>query len=195
MPARWSNIPRRRDFSLDMPAIRAPWKSAAPKIIFITAPNNPDGSLPAREVEELLSLPLLVVLDEAYIEFTTGGGRLGAYLSRIQQVPGRENLVVLRTFSKWAGLAGMRVGYGAFPAWLMPALWKAKQPYNVNVAASRRGHRLPAGPRTSWPAMSRCLRTERERLYEGLKAISFLRPYPSQANLSCARWWAGPPLN
>ncbi len=87
-----------------------------------------------RQLIELLELPLLVVLDEAYIEFA--GENLGAGLSRIREVPSRENLVVLRTFSKWAGLAGLRVGYGAFPSWLMPTLWKAKQPYNVNVAAS-----------------------------------------------------------
>ena len=73
-------------------------------------------------------------MDEAYIEFA--GENLGASFSRIREVPARENLVVLRTFSKWAGLAGLRVGYGAFPNWLMPTLWKSKQPYNVNVAAS-----------------------------------------------------------
>ena len=47
----------------------------------------------------------------------------------------RQNLVVLRTFSKSAGLAGLRVGYGAFPAGLVDYLWRAKQPYNVSVAA------------------------------------------------------------
>ena len=46
------------------------------------------------------------------------------------------NLAVFRTFSKLAGLAGLRVGYGAFPEWLLPQLWKIKQPYNVNVAAT-----------------------------------------------------------
>ncbi len=56
--------------------------------------------------------------------------------SRIRQVPLRDNLIVLRTFSKLAGLAGLRVGYGAFPEALMAHLWKIKQPYNVSVAAS-----------------------------------------------------------
>ena len=45
------------------------------------------------------------------------------------------NLVVLRTFSKSAGLAGLRVGWGAFPLAIIPFLWRAKQPYNVGVAA------------------------------------------------------------
>lgn len=50
-------------------------------------------------------------------------------------VPEYDNLIVLRTFSKWAGLAGLRVGYGVFPKVLMPAVWRLKSPYNVNVAA------------------------------------------------------------
>src|SRR5678815_3453131 len=76
----------------------------------------------------------MCIRDRAYIEFA--GENLGGNLSRIREVPARENLIVLRTFSKWAGLAGLRIGYGAFPLWLMPTLWKSKQPYNVNVAAS-----------------------------------------------------------
>ncbi|HEX9018163.1 MAG TPA: aminotransferase class I/II-fold pyridoxal phosphate-dependent enzyme, partial [Anaerolineaceae bacterium] len=128
------DIPRRKDFSLDLPAIRTAVEERKPKVIFITTPNNPDGNLPsAEEIDVLLALPTLIVIDEAYIEFTRAGGRLGENLTRLGEVPSRENLVVLRTFSKWAGLAGLRVGYGAFPGWLLPALWKAKQPYNVNV--------------------------------------------------------------
>ncbi len=131
------SVPRRPDFSLDLAGIQAAVARHSPKVLFLANPNNPDGSLiPPQVIEELLELPLLLVLDEAYIEFTETGGRLGERLSRIKAVPARQNLVVLRTFSKWAGLAGLRCGYGAFPAWLMPALWKAKQPYNVNVAAS-----------------------------------------------------------
>jgi histidinol-phosphate aminotransferase len=133
--ARCIEIPRRADFSLDVEAIRKAVEEYRPKLFFITSPNNPDGSvIPPDVMDELLSLPTLIVLDEAYIEFA--GADLGSGLSRIREVPMRENLVVLRTFSKWAGLAGLRVGYGAFPGWLMPTLWKSKQPYNVNVAAS-----------------------------------------------------------
>ena len=69
-----------------------------------------------------------VVLDEAYIEFA-------GETSRIQWVSKYPNLVVLRTFSKSAGLAGLRVGYGAFPLSLIEYIWRAKQPYNVSVAA------------------------------------------------------------
>lgn len=176
------DIPRRADFSLDLSAIQTAVAERQPKVIFITAPNNPDGSLPSPDdVEALLSLPALVVIDEAYVEFTAEGGRLGENLSRIRQVPQRDNLVVLRTFSKWAGLAGLRVGYGAFPAWLMPVLWKAKQPYNVNVAASAAA--LASLQDLDFLAQNvALLRGERERLYKGLCQVPFLRPYPSQAN-------------
>ena len=106
----------------------------APKLLFLTSPNNPDGSLLAPDdLRRLLDLPLMVVLDEAYIEFA------GLDLSVARWAAGRDNLIVLRTFSKWAGIAGLRLGYGIFPGWLMPALWVAKQPYNVNVAATVAG--------------------------------------------------------
>ena len=176
------DIPRLPGFALDMNGIRAAVQERHPKAIFITAPNNPDGSLPTPgEVEELLSMPLLVVIDEAYIEFTTQGGRLGELLSRIRQVSERDNLVALRTFSKWAGLAGLRVGYGAFPTWMMPVLWKAKQPYNVNVAASAMALASLEDLEYLTSNVNR-LRAERERLYTELTNISYLRPYPSEAN-------------
>lgn len=101
-----------------------------PKIVFLTSPNNPDGSTISEEdLLQILALPVLVVLDEAYIEFCTD------VPSRIKWVQQYDNLVVLRTFSKCAALAGMRVGYGAFPLGMIEYLWRAKQPYNVSVAA------------------------------------------------------------
>lgn len=176
------DIPRRADFSLDLPAIQAAVSERQPKALFLTTPNNPDGSLATpTEIEALLALPVLVVIDEAYIEFTSQGGRLGEKLSRIQQVPQRENLVILRTFSKWAGLAGLRVGYGAFPAWLMPVLWTAKQPYNVNVAASAAAQASLQDLDYLAANVAR-LRAERQRLFEGLRSVPYLRPFPSEAN-------------
>ena len=89
--------------------------------------------------------------------------------------------MVLRTFSKWAGLAGLRVGYGAFPAWMLPALWKAKQPYNVNVAASAAA--IASLQDIDYLAANvERIRQERTRLFERLSSVSFLRPSPSQAN-------------
>jgi len=175
-------IPRLADFSLDLPAIRQAVAQYQPKAIFLTTPNNPDGNFPSAEViNELLDLPVMVVIDEAYIEFTPNSGRLGEKLSRIRAVVERENLIVLRTFSKWAGLAGLRVGYGAFPTWMMPAIWAAKQPYNVNVAASEAA--LASLRELDYLAANvELLKNERERLFNLLQGIPYLQPYPSQAN-------------
>lgn len=181
------NITRHPDFSLDMDGIRAAVAEHNPKLIFLTSPNNPDGSLiPQQQIDEILSLPLLVVLDEAYIEFADENNTLGKSLSNITRVPALENLIVLRTFSKWAGLAGLRVGYGAFPSWLMPTLWKAKQPYNVTVASSEAGIASLADAEYLTGVVAR-LRDERERLMVGLKQIPYLSPYPTHSNFILCR--------
>lgn len=92
------------DFKIDVEAIEQAVAHHKPKILFLTSPNNPDGSiLEERELSRLLRLPVLIVLDEAYVEFSS------VYSSRIGEVPDRKNLIVLRTFSKRAGLAGASV--------------------------------------------------------------------------------------
>jgi histidinol-phosphate aminotransferase len=178
--ARCIEVPRRADFSLDMDGIRKAVRTYQPKLFFITSPNNPDGSvLEQVTIDELLELPTLIILDEAYIEFA--GENLGATISRIREVSKRENLVVLRTFSKWAGLAGLRVGYGAFPTWLMPTLWKSKQPYNVNVAASVAAQ-VSLEYCEDLKQVVETLKKERSRLFSALQEIPFLKPYPTQSN-------------
>ncbi|MCB0118537.1 MAG: histidinol-phosphate transaminase [Anaerolineales bacterium] len=178
--ARCIEVPRNADFSLDMDAIRKAVETHKPKLFFITSPNNPDGSvIDAKIIDKLLDLPTLIVLDEAYIEFA--GENLGASLSRIREVPQRENLVVLRTFSKWAGLAGLRIGYGAFPKWLMPILWKSKQPYNVNVAASVAAQASLENV-DELKVLVEKLKDERTRLFSALTAVPYLKPYPTQSN-------------
>jgi histidinol-phosphate aminotransferase len=174
-------VSRRPDFSLDLVAMRKAVADSNPKLLFLANPNNPDGSMiPDEVLDELLHLPLVVVLDEAYIEFS-GRGNLGQEASRLQQVAQRENLIVLRTFSKWAGLAGLRVGYGAFPSWLMPVLWKAKQPYNVNVAASTAA--ITSLQEADYLAeIVAKIRLERQNLYQELCQIPYLQPYPSHSN-------------
>ena len=145
------------------------------KILFITSPNNPDGSVLSDAcLQQLLQLPLIVVLDEAYIEFAEGG-------SRVDWVLEHENLVVLRTFSKWAGLAGLRVGYGIFPEWIISHLLKIKQPYNVNVAGSAAAVASLSDVRYLQENIRKIVE-ERERLYSALRNFDFLEPYPSEAN-------------
>ena len=179
--ARLVSVPRRADFSLDLDAIEQAIQEHRPKLLFLASPNNPDGGLlPDSALERLFALPVLVVLDEAYVEFAP----LDA--SHIRQVAACENLVVLRTFSKWAGLAGLRVGYGVFPTSLMPHLWKIKQPYNVSVAAATAAivslkHAEPL------KKIGRKIISERRRLYAALQEIPWLEPYPSQANFILCR--------
>ncbi len=151
------------------------------KLLFLASPNNPDGSLLAPDdLRRLLDPPMMVVLDEAYIEFA------GLERSLASWVTERDNLIVLRTFSKWAGIAGLRLGYGIFPTWLMPILWKAKQPYNVNVAATVAGLASLAH-RDEIRVTVQALVAERERLVRELAKFPFLQPYPSQANFVLCR--------
>ncbi len=128
--------------------------------------------------DDLLQLPAGVVLDEAYVEFH------GA--SRLRWVLDHPNLMVLRTFSKRAGLAGLRVGYGGFPLALMPHLWKIKQPYNVSVAASAAALASLDDVEYMAEVVTR-LTAERERLGRCLAELPFLRPYPSRANFILCR--------
>lgn len=175
------NIPRLDDFSVDVDALLIAIEKYQPKLLFLANPNNPDGGLlPSKVIDALLEQNLLLVLDEAYMEFAPPGS------SYIREVPKYENLIVLRTFSKWAGLAGLRVGYGVFPSALMPYFWTAKQPYSVSVAASEAA--LAALRHADeLEVIGQKIIAERERLYAALKEISFLEPYPSQSNFILCR--------
>ncbi len=164
-----------RDQRFDLP-IEAALAAVSPRtrLIFVAAPNNPTGNQVALEaVEALLGTGRLVVLDEAYAEFA---GR-----SLAGQVPDRENLVVLRTFSKWAGLAGLRAGYGVFPLRVIRHLWKLKPPFNLNVAAEI-AIRVSLEDRDWLLENVQKIVDERERLISALEEIPSLRPYPSAAN-------------
>lgn len=179
--ARLVEVRRKADFSLDVEGIEAAAREHKAKVLFLASPNNPDGSLatPA-QLERLLHLPLLFVLDEAYIEFAPTGSSL------LAEVPQRSNLIVLRTFSKWAGLAGLRVGFGAFPSPLIPHLWKIKQPYTVSVAAETAA-RLSLQHLSELRAIGEQILAERQRLFAMLSEVPFLRPYPTQANFILCR--------
>ena len=170
-------VPRRADFGLDVPAVKR--AQAGAKVVFVASPNNPSGNLsPQAEIEELLKSGALVVVDEAYHEF---GGDTVAPL-----VPRYRNLVVLRTFSKWAGLAGLRVGYGAMAPELAARLMHIKSPYNVNAAAEVAA--LAAlEDATHLRETVRLIVAERERLSKELSRLSYLTVYPSRANFLLCR--------
>lgn len=168
-------VPRLPDFSLDIANIVKMVEQEKPKCIFLTSPNNPDGSvINDEDLLKILDLPVLVVLDEAYVEFSS-------LQSRMTWVKKHDNLIVLRTFSKRAGLAGLRVGYGAFPLSIIEYLWRAKQPYNVSVAAEVSACAALENP-VYLESVKNLLLQERERLYNLLKGIPYLKPFPSHAN-------------
>ena len=183
-------LERKLDFSLDTESVvDFATHNKNIKLIFITSPNNPDGGmLDDLCLRQLLQLPLIVVLDEAYIEFAHPVDAVSQPhpIGRANWVLEHENLIVLRTFSKWAGLAGLRVGYGIFPHWILSHLLKIKQPYNVNVAGA-------TAALTSLSDVSqlqenvRKIVAERRRLYAALQAFDFLEPYPSEANFILSR--------
>lgn len=172
------NVPRRPDFGLDLDALAAAVTSRT-KLIVVVSPNDPTGNTIGQEqLVRLLGLGPLVVLDEAYVEF--------AQRSLVPLAREFDNLVVLRTLSKWAGMAGLRLGYGIFPTELMAYLWRIKPPFNVNAAA------LLATEATfddfGWVRGSVArLRVERGRLYRNLRKLNILQPYPSQGNFILCR--------
>ncbi|MEZ4867977.1 MAG: histidinol-phosphate transaminase [Caldilineaceae bacterium] len=172
---------RNEDYTIDVAAITAAVATNPQvKLLFLTSPNNPSGNwLADTDLRQLLELPVVVVLDEAYVEFAD-------HASRASWVLDYENLVILRTFSKAAGIAGLRLGYGICPLWLMQALWKFKQPYNVNVAASVAG--LASLQHVDQIlAIVEKIKAERNRLFAALQTIPYLQTYPTQANFILCR--------
>lgn len=174
-------VPRREDFALDLPIIEHAANHTGAKMLFIASPNNPSGNSIARQdIEHLLRLPLLVVVDEAYIEFTDNPRGLSDMVGQ------HANLVVLRTFSKWAGLAGLRVGYALLPEPLAEHLWKIKQPYNVNVAAEVAAI-ASLNALDHLHANIASIVSERERMLAALRELPFLTVYPTQTNFILCR--------
>ena len=159
-------------------------------MLFVASPNNPSGLVtPLAAIERLLRLPLLVVVDEAYLEFASVRPEGNAS----QLVGQHPNLAVLRTFSKWAGLAGLRVGYGLLPEELAGHLWKIKQPYNISVAgqAAALASLEDVGYLRGNVAQ---IVAERGRVYAALAELPGLQPYPSDANFILCRVTGGDAL-
>lgn len=115
------------DFDLDLDAVPNTF-DATTKVIFLCSPNNPTGNVLSRTkvVEVLKRFYGLVVIDEAYIDFT----KSKSFLHELKKYP---NLIVLQTFSKAWGLAGLRLGMCYASEEIITLLNKIKYPYNVNI--------------------------------------------------------------
>lgn len=166
-------VPRNEDFTLDLPALERVLGGGA-KILYLASPNNPTGTpLPREQLLRLLEYPVAVVVDEAYAEF--------AGESAVDLIGSHDNLIIVRTFSKWAGLAGLRAGYAVIPSSLVETVWKVKIPYNLSVASEQA---ILASLEDAPLLMERVrlIVEERERMADHLRKLGFVRPYPSAGN-------------
>lgn len=105
------------------------------KMVFVCNPNNPTGTIVGKDelYRFIGKIPpdILIILDEAYYEYVTSK----EYLESLQLLKQYPNLIVLRTFSKIYGLAGLRVGYGIMDPEIVKELHKVKDVFNVNHLA------------------------------------------------------------
>jgi histidinol-phosphate aminotransferase len=165
-----------RHFSLNADAVLEAVDERT-KMIFLCSPNNPTSNSYSREaMVKIIDLaPCMVVVDEAYIDFSGQRGLLSL-------VPEKRNLVVLQTLSKAWGLAGIRLGMVFAIPELIGYLSSVKYPYNVNALSIKEALKmLEAGDlRDSWV---KSILEERSRLSEQLSSFGFVeRVFPSDAN-------------
>lgn len=147
------------------------------KIIFLCSPNNPTGNLLSEEriVAIIKGWKGVVVLDEAYIEYS----RRPSLTSRLDDFP---NLIVLQTFSKAIGAAGIRLGMGFSSEKIIQYLNKLKPPYNVNMHTQLKARTL-LSQRDIIERRIDLILEERKRMVKELKAIDgIIHVYPSDAN-------------
>lgn len=172
-------VPLNEDFSFDWGGL-AGAVDGNTALVFITTPDNPSGWCPpASDVEafaKALPASCLLVIDEAYMDFCRDESAC-SLLPRFAEFP---NLVILRTFSKAFGMAGIRLGYGIMPAPLAKAMRSVHMPFSVNVLAEAAGI-AALQDRAFYEATLRAVREGRAVLSEGLTALG-CRVYPSDAN-------------
>ncbi|MCP4749713.1 MAG: histidinol-phosphate transaminase [Proteobacteria bacterium] len=123
----FDTYPREADFSISLDKAKAIDLDSA-KIVILCSPNNPSGNLLEEEVlDYFLQQNLIVMVDEAYHEFSDH-----TFVEKLERF---DNLILLRTFSKCFGMAGLRVGYGIMSEELANGFMRIKPPFSVNVAA------------------------------------------------------------
>ncbi len=178
-----TEMPLDENFQIPVEKVLPRLRDERLKMLFICSPNNPTGNLiPAEQIRALAeNFHGLVVVDEAYIDFALSGGML----RHLEAIP---NMVVLQTFSKAWGMAGIRLGMAFAGPAVIAVLNKIKPPYNVNgltqKAALARLDRL-----SGKAAEIRNLIRERERLRGELEKLPpVVRVFPSDANFLLVRF-------
>ncbi|MBE0583037.1 MAG: aminotransferase class I/II-fold pyridoxal phosphate-dependent enzyme, partial [Desulfofustis sp.] len=153
------------------------------RLIFLDNPNNPTGSyLPADQLLDFLDrLPehVLVVLDEAYIDFMDEDLKVDS-CALLDNRDGRCGVVSLRTFSKAYGLAGIRVGFGLMAAEIADCLHKVRQPFNINQLALT-GALAALQDHDFYQATLELTQTGKKTLMAGVEQLG-CRSFPSQTN-------------
>ena len=171
-------VPRNEIFDIDIEVTISAFDEDT-KAIFLASPNNPTGNTASDEViRALLAAGKIVVVDETYYEFC---GQ--TVLPLVDEYP---NLIVLRTFSKWAGLAGLRIGLGVMDQEVARTMMSMKSPYNVNLAAEVA---LVASLKDGSTLLDRvqAIVQERKRMVALLEGIQGIQVWPSQANFVLCR--------
>lgn len=171
--------PLRDDFAIDLEAMERHLHERV-KLIFIASPNNPTGlRLTGKELDEFaakLSRNTLLVLDNAYQEYVDDvAGDEGMDLMKK-----RDNVIVLRTFSKIFGLAGLRIGYAVASARLVDYLNRVKPPFNVSGLAQKAAMVMLKEGEFLKDSQEKN-RQERQRILQGMRSLG-LSVLPSQAN-------------
>ncbi len=176
-------LPMDRDFKVDPERIL---EGITPKtrVLILTSPNNPLSTVIDRDtlrfILDQISSKILVLLDEAYIDYADTG-------THADLLPLYPNLVVLRTFSKIYGLAGLRVGYGMAHEAVIGALMKIKPAWNIGNLASS-GAAAALGDRDHYEKTRTLIREGRKYLLERLQAFSNIAVVMEpQANFLCIR--------
>lgn len=168
-------VPLTDEFQLDIAAITKSITDRT-KLIFICSPNNPTGNLMRREDVAAIAENFsgIVVIDEAYIHFADAA-------SLVSELPAFPNLVVLQTFSKAWGMAGLRVGLAFSSKPIVDLMNRVKPPYNVSgIAQQAVLDALAKNEVENWIAETV---RERERLAEKFREFDFVENvYPSDAN-------------
>ena len=165
------------DFQLDTKALLAAAEENT-KLLWICSPNNPTGNCFKQEdiVELLNNFSGIIVLDEAYIDFSPEK----SFLSHLKEYP---NLIILQTFSKAWGMAGIRLGMAFARPEIIQILSKIKYPYNVNILTQQKAMELLTQNKDKTNEWKELLLSQRESVKIELEKFSFVQTiYPSDAN-------------
>lgn len=185
MDAALTECPMTPDWQYDLTAI-AEAVTANTKLIFIANPNNPTGLIVGADAlsQLMVRVPshVLVVIDEAYAEFVDDP----TYPNTVDWIARYPNLLVTRTFSKLYGLAGYRIGYAMGSPAVIAALYKVRQPFNVNSVALTAAN-LALGKVDYIQRTLLNNTVQRTRLTQALTALGRV-VLPSHANFVCVRW-------